>query len=522
MNIGNFLERSVRKNSKKIYLYYGEDQISYEKFNENVNRVANGFLSLGICKGDHVCIMLNNCPEFLYTWLGLSKIGGILVPINVAYKEQEVEYIISHSDAVAIVADRSYVSIVEAVRPRTPRLKQMIFLGEGEAPGWTPFQKMLKYPDKLEKRVKVTGDDLSTIMYTSGTTGFPKGVMVPHKAYIYSGEGYKLWADIKENDRLFTCLPLYHANAQYYSTMGSLAADASLILVERFSASKFWEQIRKYEATIFNFIGAVLLILIKQPEHENDEDNSVRLAYGAPAFEKSLQDRIEKRYGLKILSGYALTECIFGTMQPLYGVRKDQSIGLPRWHPRFKNQIKIFDDNDNEVPIGTVGELVIRNPTVMKGYYKEPELTKKILKGGWLHTGDNAYKDEDGYFYFADRKKDVIRRRGENLSSIDVESVLNAHPKVLESAVIGVPSEFSDEEVKAYIVPKPDETIDPVDLIYWCKERLAYYKIPRYIEFRTSLPKTATLRVEKYKLRSEKKDLTEGCFDREKAGVKIR
>jgi crotonobetaine/carnitine-CoA ligase len=522
MNLCEFLENSTKKNPKKTYLYYGEEQISYEIFNENVNRVANGFLKLGIRKGDRVCMMHFNCLEFLYTWLGLSKIGGILVPINVAFKEKEVEYIVGHSEAVAIVAGKGYIPIIDAACPRIPLLKQFISIGNGEIAGWIPFQELLRSPAELQRRVELTGDDISTIMYTSGTTGPPKGVMVSHKAYIYCGEGFTLWIDIKENDRLFTCLPLYHANAQYYSTMGSLAAGAGLILVERFSASRFWDQIRKYGATIFNFIGAMLLILIKQPESENDMDNPVRVAYGTPVLEKKIQDYVEKRYNLTVISGYALTECSFGTIQPLYGMRKERSVGLPRQHPAFKNEIKIFDDHDNESPPGKVGELVIKNPAVMKGYYKEPGLTNEVLRGGWLHTGDNAYQDEDGYFYFVDRKKDVIRRRGENLSSLEVEAVLNSHTKVLESAVIGVKSEFLDEEVKAYIVPKPGERIDPIDLIYWCKDRLAYFKIPRYIEFRTSLPKTPTHRIEKYRLRLEKADLTEGCFDREKMGVKIR
>ncbi len=183
-------------------------------------------------------------------------------------------------------------------------------------------------------------------------------------------------------------------------------------------------------------------------------------------------------------------------------------------------EIKIVDDNDLEVPRGTIGEIVIKNPAVTKGYYKDPELTGKVIKDGWLHTGDRAWMDEDGYFFFADRKKDVIRRRGENVSSLEVENVINAHPKVLESAVIGVPSEFQDDEVKAFVIPKPNETLDPLDLIAWCKERLAYFKIPRFIEFRTELPKTPTHRVQKYKLREEAK--SKDCFDLMKTDFKLR
>jgi crotonobetaine/carnitine-CoA ligase len=180
------------------------------------------------------------------------------------------------------------------------------------------------------------------------------------------------------------------------------------------------------------------------------------------------------------------------------------------------------DENNQEVPRGTIGEIVIKNPAVTKGYYKDPDLTGKVIRDGWLHTGDRAWRDEDGYFFFADRKKDVIRRRGENVSSIEVESVINAHPKVMESAVIGVPSELYDDEVKAYVMLKPNETLEPLDLIQWCKERLAYFKIPRFIEFRTEFPRTATLRIQKYKLKGETKDLTKDCFDLAKTDFKLR
>jgi crotonobetaine/carnitine-CoA ligase len=297
--------------------------------------------------------------------------------------------------------------------------------------------------------------------------------------------------------------------------MGSLAAGASLILVNRFSASRFWEQIRRYQATIFNFIGAMIVILMKQPKSPLDEQNTVRVAYGTPALDKEIRERFEARFGLTVLAGYALTECPFGTIQPLGGVRKPKSIGIPRFHPEFRNEIRIVNDQGEELPVGETGELIIRNPTVTPGYFRAPEETQKILRNGWLYTGDNAFRDEDGHFFFVDRKKDVIRRRGENFSSLEIEQVLNAHPKVLESAVIGIPSELSDEEIKAYLIPKTGERIDPGEIFRWCEKRIARFKVPRFLEFRKTLPKTPTHRVEKYKLRQEKKDPAEGCVDRE-------
>jgi len=396
-------------------------------------------------------------------------------------------------------------------------LNHVILVGKDEIDNsTTQFSSFVKERTELNVSSDLHENDISCIMYTSGTTGPPKGVMVTHCAYVYGGQGYTNWADISDKDRLFTCLPLYHANAQYYSTMGTLAAGASLILVDGFSASRFWDQIRRYGATIFNFIGAMLVILIKQQESPKDRQHQVRLAYGTPALERDLQDYFEKRFGITLLAGYALTECIFGTIQPLHGIRKPKSIGIPRYHPDFKNVIRIVNEQGKKIPLGEIGEIIIKNPTVTPGYFNDPDENKKILRNGWIYTGDNAYCDKDGYFYFVDRKKDVIRRRGENMSSLEIEEVLNAHPKVLESAVIGIPSGFYDEEIKAYVIPKKEEELDSIEIFQWCEQKLARFKVPRYLEFRDSLPKTPTHRTEKYKLRREKEDLTEGCIDRER------
>jgi crotonobetaine/carnitine-CoA ligase len=517
MNIPQLVEESCRRDPEKTFLFFEDQEISYKEFRENVYRTARWFSGLGVKKGDRVCIHLPNCPEFLYVWLGLSHIGGITVPINVAFKEKEAAYILRHSGCVALVGNAKTIGITKDVRRDLPSLQWTVSTDGGNgSPGALDFSSFQGEDPGPFPPVDVSVDDISSIMYTSGTTGSPKGVMMTHRAYVCCGQGYTHWANITDQDRLFTCLPLYHANAQVYSTMGSLAAGGSLVLVNRFSASRFWDQIRRYDATILNFIGAMVVILMKQPESPFDRQNKVRVAYGTPALDSELQNRFEERFGLTVLAGYALTECPFGTIQPLQGTRKPKSIGIPRFHPEFQNQIRVVNAQGAELPPGEVGELIIKNPTVTPGYFRDPEETRKVIREGWLHTGDNAYRDEDGYFYFVDRKKDVIRRRGENFSSLEIEEVLNAYPKVLESAVIGIPSELSDEEIKAYVIPKPGEQVDAAEIFEWCERRLARFKVPRYLEFRDSLPKTPTHRVEKYRLRQEKSDLTEGCVDREK------
>jgi carnitine-CoA ligase len=525
MNIRELIEAQATKNPEKVFVYFGHQEITYRAFNENINRAANVFLNLGVKKGDRVCFFLLNSLDFLYGWLGLAKIGAVLVPINTNYRTEETKYIVNHCEANIMLVHASLRNIVDAIRPETPSLKTFLTVGENkEVSGYTSFEEALRKASVELMPTHVAEDDLCEIMYTSGTTGPSKGVMMTHKYWIINGYGYSHPMEVKPEDRLFTCLPYFHANAQGYSTMGALTAGASLIVVEKFSATKFWDQIRHHKATVFNYIGAMLTIISKQPESEKDRDHCVRAAYGTPAMDKQFEEYMERRFGITFVSGYGLTECGLCIIQPLHGLRKEKSMGLPKQIPGygFVNEIKICDEDDKEVPRGTVGEIVIRNPAVMKGYYKDPELTKRVLRNGWLHTGDQAWMDEDGYFFFADRKKDVIRRRGENVSSIEVETVINAHPKVLESAVIGVASEFQDDEVKAFVVLKANETMDPLDLIKWCKDRLAYFKVPRFIEFHRELPKTPTLRIQKYKLKDEQGDPGKDCFDLDKTDFKLR
>ncbi len=512
MNIRHFIEKIAEKNLDKTYLYFNDQEVSYREFDRNINRVANALLKMGIRKGDRFCIMMRNCPEYLYTWFGLNKIGAVMVPINAEFREKEAHYIIEHSEARAVLTTTETLPVIRNIRKSYNVPEHVICLGRPKDDDILSFQEFYEASSPMLGETDVSMVDVATIIYTSGTTGAPKGVMQLHRTYVLCGEAYVSWLQIEPEDRLITCLPLYHMNAQVYSTMGSLAANASLVLLERFSASRFWEQAVRYQATILNYIGAMLMILFKQPPSKLDRAHRIRRTYGAPAFEDRLRDEMEKRFGFQIISGYGLTESPFGTIEPLYGPRKNLSIGKPRSHPTHPNFVKIVNDHGHELPPGNIGEIILKNAAVMKGYFKDPQRTDEVLRNGWLYTGDNAWKDEEGFFYFVDRKKDVIRRRGENISSAEIESIVDGHPKVLESAAIGVSSDISDEEIKLLIVPKPGETIYPEEIFQWCSERLARFKVPRYLEIRNSFPKTPTHKVEKYKLRQEGHDLTR-CID---------
>ena len=288
-----------------------------------------------------------------------------------------------------------------------------------------------------------------------------------------------------------------------------------MVVTDRFSASRFWDQVRESKATIVNFIGMMMPVLAKQPESPADSQNSVRLFYGSPSFSPEFLEAFQQRFGTEIIVGFGMTETCYGTIEVIGSPRRAGSSGQARQHPShgLANQIRISDpDTGAAAGTDTVGEITIKNLAVMPGYWRNEEQTKQSLRDGWLYTGDLGWLDRDGFLYFVDRKKDIIRRRGENISSQEVENVLKRHQDVLDCAILAVPSELGEDEVKAYVVPRPDVEISPEDLVYWCAEHLAYFKVPRYIEIRDELPRTPSLRVRKDVLRQERDNPIEGWF----------
>ncbi len=550
MTIGELLDGAVSRDPDKVYLHYHDHQATYRQFLDATLRTAGMFRGLGVGHGDRVCLFLPNGREFLYAWMGLSRLGAICVPINTAYKGAEMGYILNNAEAKALVSHHTLMDVAREAAQGCPSLQEALVVSEGGEPypGWTDFWGLLEDAPPLSPGAgqEARPQDVSMLVYTSGTTGNPKGVMITHEMYVAAGQGFAAWTEATPEDRFFTCLPYFHANAQYYSTMGSLAAGATLILEDRFSASRFIEQVRESRATVVNFIGMMMPVLLKQPPADNDPDNSVRIFYGSPALAPEVVVEFEERFDAKVLLGFGMTETCYGTIERLGQPHRRGSSGQPRWHldPRFQNEVRITDDAV-PLPAGKVGEIAIRNPAVMPGYWRDPERTAESLRDGWLYTGDLGWLDEDGYLYFVDRKKDVVRRRGENISSQEVEDAIKRHPGVLDCAVIAVPSELGEEEVKAYVVPrnpsyqkKEIDTPSPVagegrgegemsplkpeDVVYWCAERLAHFKVPRYVEIRDDLPRTPSMRVRKDVLRQEREDLVSGIFDREAANIKLR
>jgi carnitine-CoA ligase len=465
-----------------------------------LNRVAAAADSLrdaGVSHGDLVMVTARTTPEYLICWLALTALGAVVVSVNPRSAPAELAGLARQTQPRALITDQGLAALIsQAEISGLPPLGVLdaIELAGDWAHGGGPSRPLPASP--------VMADDLAVLIPTSGTTGRSKLVMQTHRTYVLAGEGFPYWMGLTAADRLMTSLPLFHINAPAYSMMGSLACGAGLILLPRFSASGFLDAARRHGATEFNAIGAMLEILMRQPPRPDDADTPLRLCYTGPAPARERQEEMERRFGLRIVVGYAMSESPYGLIWP-HGSRPFGTLGTVRQHPVLGviNQARVVDDAGEEVGPGGTGELLLRNPVLTRGYWGMPEETERAFTAdGWLHTGDLVTVDPGGTYTFVARKKEVLRRRGENLSPAEVEEVLEEHPDVLECAVVGVPSELSEEEVKAFVVPAPGRVPDFAELRAFTAGRLAAFKVPRYWQLISELPRTPTARVAKHRL----------------------
>jgi carnitine-CoA ligase len=476
----------------KVWLRFDESTFTFEQARSQILAAAAALRDQGIGRGARVMATTRNSPEYLLLWLAAMRLAATLVPVNPKSSRAEVADLIDQVDPDAILTDRGLRGLVDDAAG-TVKSRARVSLVE-ELPS-APSGDVVD---------AAAPDDIGVMIPTSGTTGRSKLVMQRQRSYAMAGEGFPFWLGLGPDDRLMTSLPLFHVNAPCYSVLGSVAARASLILLPRFSASGFIDSARRYGATEFNAIGAMLEILMRQPERDDDADNPLRLCYTGPSPPKERQLQIERRFGLEIVCGYALSESPYGLIWKR-GTRPFGTLGSARQHPTLGmiNQARAVVDGRPALP-GEVGELELSNPAVMVGYYGMPEETERVIVDGWLRTGDLVEVNGDGTFTFVGRQKELIRRRGENLSPVEVEGVLESHPAVAEAAVIGVPSDLSEEEVKAYVVLSDDANASPIELRDFVAARLASYKVPRYFETLDDLPHTPTGRIAKHELSVER------------------
>jgi long-chain acyl-CoA synthetase len=510
-SLHSLLFDSAKKYPEKTALIFYGHKITFAQLAGAVKRTASVLHELGLRKGDRVAVMLPNCPDFVIAYYAILSLGGIVVNTNPMYVEREIEHQVNDSGSRMIITLYDLYFRVKNVRNNTPLEKVMLtgFTGKpGDMPDdtlWFPDFYAQDRPPVPEAEIDPL-EDLAVLQYTGGTTGVSKGAMLTH---------YNLYANSQQTDHFFVgeekkqltlaVLPFFHVYGMTSCMNLAMAAGTTLILVPRFVPEEIAKIISEYKPTFFPGVPTMFIALLNCPEFKDYSNVMVYNSGGAPMPVDVIlkYDKLLEGTGSDIGEGYGLSESSPTThCNPLFGVKKPGSIGIP--FPA--TDAAVVDPGTGKfLPPGQVGELVIRGPQVMKGYWNMPEQTAQTLKDGWLYTGDMARMDEDGYFYIVDRKKDMIIASGYNIYPREIEEVLFEHPKVQEAVVAGVPHAYRGETVKAYIVLKQGETATEEEIIAYCKEKLAPYKVPKLIEFRNELPKSAVGKLLRRKLVEEEK-----------------
>jgi len=504
----DLLDERAERFSDKVWLIF-EDKAgvvrtwTYREFAQSVDAVAAGLAGLGVGPGDAVTVHLPNCPEVLQSWFALGALGALMVPSNIANTAGELQHVMSYSDSVAVVTQSSLLPVVQEALGSCPDVRHTILARTSEIPdGVVAFDDLLATTD-VPPRPTVHEEDVVQMLFTSGTTARPKGVLLTHANALRAGERYSRSLYLDQSDRCLTSLPVFHVNAQCLTVLSSMTVGGSCVVLEEYRATKFMDQVRAHEATQMSVVAMQARTLLAQPPRDVDAQHKLRRVFYAINISDAEKEEFERRYAVELINGYGLSEAMtLVAVAPVFGPKKWPSLGLPA----YDRQVRLVDAFGADVPVGEVGEIIvwgIPGRTLMKGYHKDPEATAKALRDGWLYTGDNAYADEQGYLYWFDRGKDMIKRAGENVSTAEVESVLADHPDVVEVAVFGVPDDIRDEAVKAVLVARTGSTLVPEEIQAFCATRLASFKVPTVIEIRDELPKTSIGKIAKKLLREE-------------------
>jgi long-chain acyl-CoA synthetase len=496
-NLRELLEQRAGAMPEKVFLFSEPDgrQFTYSEFCRAVKRAAAMLASHGIAKGDVVSLLMPNSVEYIVAYFACWSLGALAGPVNSLLKEQEIAFVLSNSETKAILVHSEFHAPIEKIRNQLPHLRSVIaFDDEREA--------TREFASETEESGQDAGapghsfsinkDDDAIIIYTSGTTGKPKGCLLTHGNLIANARQISDWLNFTPNDRLLTIMPLFHMNAVSVTTMSALYAGGSTVISPKFSAKRFWNAISDYQITSFGSVATMLSMLLNTypdgvPEGLKTEQFRFAMCGSAPVPAEVMK-KFEETFNCPVVEGYGLSESTCrSTFNPPDDSRRPGSCGLP-----IGNEMKVFDDDDREVPDGKLGEIVLRGENVLKGYYKNPEATALAFRKGWFHTGDIGYRDKDGFFFIVDRKSDMIIRGGENIYPREIDEVLYQHPAVAAAATIGIPDELYGEEVAAFVVLKDGAKFGEDELISYCAERLADYKCPKSILIVKDIPKGPT------------------------------
>ncbi len=540
---GELMKIKADKVGNKVFLTYIRDydkgideKYTYQDMHEQSNRLANGLQKLGIKEGVGISLYQINSPEYLFVLFAAFKMGCYCVLVNTGLKGDGLQYIIDHSDSKVLVIHWSFIDRYINLKDQLPKIKHLI-VDTNEAPkdlslpeGSLSLQSVMDANDE-EVQAEINPNNMSILIYTSGTTGLPKATTFFYNKTLI-GDALTFFALLaygmgRPGDIFFTCLPLFHGNALQLTTLPGFLSEFPVVLSKRFSASRFWDIIRKYEVSNFNLLGSMPQYLLKQPKKPNDRDNKVWRVNSAACPKELIKD-FEERFDVKMYEGYGAVDGggfsigTFGRENPPVGTMGKTN---------ENTTAEIIDDEYNILKPDEVGELVFLVEELdaeqhQVHYYKDKKSSEERIRKGpggkmWFHTGDLATKDKDGWFFFVDRKKDSIRRKGENIAAFSVERAINLNEKVLESAAYGIKSfqvgeDYAEDEIMVAVVMKPGETISPEELIDFCQDKLATFQLPRFIEFVEKLPKSKVHRIMKRFLKE--RGVSEKTYDREKAG----
>jgi long-chain acyl-CoA synthetase len=495
-NIRELLEAQVERAPDKEFLLESDGRVfTYRAFDDQVNRAGSTLLSMGVGKSDRVSLLLTNRAEYLIFYFACFKIGACAGPVNALLKPQEIEFIIANSEAHTVVTQPDLLPHLSGARQHLSSLQNVIVVDESSQ--WSVVSGQ---PEEFRAPVEqlttdhwpLTTADEAVIIYTSGTTGKPKGVLLTHGNLLSNAQQIAEWLHLTADDRALMIMPLFHVNALMTTAMAALWVGGSIVLAPRFSASRLWETVSRYGVTYFGSVATMLSMLNHSyPQGVPSELNVDRFRFalcGSAPVPVEVLKTFESLFHCPVIEGYGLSESTCrSTFNHIDERRRVGSVGLP-----IGNEMRVFDDNDRELSPRQVGEIVLRGPNIMKGYYKNEAATREAFRSGWFHTGDLGFKDEDGFFYVVDRKSDMIIRGGENIYPREIDEVLYGHPQVKEVATIGVTDALYGEEVKSFIVLRAGERATEQQLIAFCNERLADFKCPKSIEFVKDIPKGPT------------------------------
>jgi crotonobetaine/carnitine-CoA ligase len=492
MNVRDYFEKKVDAFGEQTFLIFKDQEISFKETDKIVNRLANGLKSLGLKRGDVVGIYLGTCLEWVFSFLAILKIGSVVLPINIDLKKTELTGILRHSEMRAVITDPKLHKGVFEINDKLENLQQIICVGEPRPDGSVSFEGLIQKNSEELNEVEIGVDDPASIIYTFASGKVLRGVVSSHRYKTRYGALTNYSFRLTPRDRIMVVVPLFHGVGLWHGLMGAIDLGIPCILIERFSASDFWNQARKYNATVVYAVGIILGMLYNQPEKPEDPNHPIRMIW-AFMMPPEIHLAFEKRFKCMVLEGLGQTET--GRICLSYPpIRKIGAVGVA--FDEFTD-VTIRDEANNEVPLGKIGEICVRSPVLMSCLWKDPEETDKAFLGGWYHTHDLGRMDEDRFLYFEGRKIDSIRRRGKMILCSDVEEAIKSHPGIQEAMVGPVQSDLAEEEILAIMVARDAKNpADPVDVARLCKERLTYYKVPRYYMYCDKLPKDRFLMME--------------------------